>query len=35
MSLETVHTDTPFFYTTITPLDYKVPMVCNHDAQHI
>ncbi|KAL8367239.1 hypothetical protein RB599_010290 [Gaeumannomyces hyphopodioides] len=29
MSLETVHQEPPFFYTTITPLDFKVPMVRN------
>jgi len=27
MALETVHADPPFFFSTITPLDYKIPMV--------
>lgn len=27
MALDTAHLDPPFFYTTITPLDFKVPMV--------
>ncbi|KAL8367238.1 hypothetical protein RB599_010290 [Gaeumannomyces hyphopodioides] len=31
MSLETVHQEPPFFYTTITPLDFKVPMIAVKD----
>ena len=31
MSLETLKAPEPFFFTTITPVDWKVPMIAIHD----
>jgi hypothetical protein len=27
-ALETIMSDTPHFYSYLTPIDYKIPMVC-------